>query len=60
MTAAPSLAAMSANSDVFVMVAASAKHAATDFIKDCRGSRPLLQVNSRGTSAILRSLAEGE
>lgn len=55
----PQLAALSANADVFVMVAASAKHAATNFIKDHRGGRPILQVNSRGTSAILRELAEG-
>jgi hypothetical protein len=55
----PQLAALSANADVFVMVAASAKHAATNFIKDHRGDRPILQVNSRGSSAILRELAEG-
>lgn len=53
------LAALSANADVFVMVAASAKHAATNFIKDHRGGRPILQVNSRGSSAILRELSEG-
>ena len=34
------LAALSANADVFVMVAASAKHAATNFIKDHRGGKP--------------------
>jgi hypothetical protein len=53
------LAALSSNADVFVMVAASAKHAATNFIKDHRGGRPIIQVNSRGSSAILRELAEG-
>jgi hypothetical protein len=53
------LASLSANADVFVMVAASAKHAATDFIKEHRGNRPIIQVNSRGSSAILRELAEG-
>jgi hypothetical protein len=53
------LAALSANADVFVMVAASAKHAATNFIKDHRGDLPIIQVNSRGSSAILRELAEG-
>jgi hypothetical protein len=53
------LAALSSNADVFVMVVGSAKHAATNFIKDHRGGRPLLQVNSRGSSAILRELAEG-
>jgi len=53
------LAALSTNADIFVVVTASAKHAATDFIKAARGPKPLIQVNSRGTSAILRSLAEG-
>ena len=53
------LAALSANADVFVMVAASAKHAATNYIKDHRGGRPIIQVNSRGSSAILRELSEG-
>lgn len=53
------LAALSANADVFVMVAASAKHAATNFIKEHRGGRPIIQVNSRGSSAILRELREG-
>ncbi len=55
----PKLAAQSANADIFVMVAASAKHAATDFIKANRAPKSLIQVNSRGTSAILRALAEG-
>lgn len=53
------LASLSINADVFVMVAASAKHAATDFIKEHRGNKPLIHVNSRGSSAILRELAEG-
>ena len=53
------LAALSAHADVFVMVSASAKHAATNFIKDHRGGLPIIQVNSRGSSAILRQLAEG-
>ncbi|SKC66396.1 protein DpdD [Krasilnikoviella flava] len=55
----PQLAALSANADIFVMVAASAKHAATEFIKANRRGRPVIQVNSRGSSAILRELAEG-
>jgi hypothetical protein len=53
------LASWSSNADIFVMVAASAKHAATDFIKEHRGGKPLIQVNSRGSSSILRELAEG-
>ncbi|OIJ62868.1 hypothetical protein WN71_037085 [Streptomyces mangrovisoli] len=53
------LAAQAANADVFVVVTASAKHAATDFITAKRGTRPVVLVNSRGSSAILRELAEG-
>ncbi|SFJ63769.1 protein DpdD [Cellulomonas sp. KH9] len=53
------LAALSAHADVFVMVSASAKHAATNFIKAHRVGLPIIQVNSRGSSAILRELAEG-
>jgi hypothetical protein len=53
------LAAQAANADVFVVVTASAKHAATDFIAAKRGTRPVVLVNSRGSSAILRELAEG-
>lgn len=52
------LAQMSANADVFVIVAAAAKHAATTFIADHRGGRPIVWVNSRGSSAILRELAD--
>lgn len=50
------LAQMSANADVFVVVTAAAKHAATTFIADHR-SLPIIWVNSRGSSAILRDLA---
>ncbi|MFX0540043.1 protein DpdD [Ornithinimicrobium sp. Y1847] len=53
------LAALSSNADVFVMVSASAKHAATEFIKEHRRGLPIIHVNSRGSSAILRELAEG-
>ncbi|MFF7458665.1 protein DpdD [Kitasatospora sp. NPDC008115] len=53
------LAAQAANADVFVVVTASAKHAATDFITAKRGKRPIVLVNSRGSSAILRELAKG-
>lgn len=53
------LAALSAHADVFVMVSASAKHAATHFIKEHRAGLPIIHVNSRGSSAILRELAEG-
>ncbi|MFI8775098.1 protein DpdD [Gordonia sp. NPDC062954] len=52
------LAQMSANADVFVVVTASAKHAATTFIAAYRKNSPTVLVNSRGSSAILRALAE--
>ena len=51
------LAQLSKSADVFVVVTASAKHAATNFIAAERGARPIVKVNSRGSSAILRELA---
>ncbi|MGY1780304.1 protein DpdD [Geodermatophilus sp. SYSU D01036] len=54
----PQLAQLSRNADVFVVVTASAKHAATTFIADHRGALPTVLVNSRGSSAILRALAD--
>ncbi|MGY2129380.1 protein DpdD [Blastococcus sp. SYSU DS0617] len=54
----PQLAQLSKSADVFVVVTASAKHAATTFIADHRGALPTVLVNSRGSSAILRALAE--
>lgn len=53
----PQLAQLSKSADVFVVVTASAKHAATNFIAAQRGARPIVKVNSRGSSAILRELA---
>ncbi|GAF48278.1 protein DpdD [Rhodococcus wratislaviensis] len=50
------LAKASENADLFVIVTAAAKHAATEFIETHRGARPTILVNSKGTSAILRSL----
>ncbi len=44
------------NSDVIVVVTAAAKHAATEFISRARGG-PIVFVNSKGSSAILRGLA---
>lgn len=52
----PQLAQLSANADVFVVVTAAAKHAATTFIAQHRHG-PTVLVNSRGSSAILRELA---
>ena len=54
----PQLAQLSANADVFVVVTAAAKHAATLFIASHRKGRPTVLVNSRGSSAILRALAD--
>lgn len=54
----PQLAQLSANADLFVVVTASAKHAATTFIDGHRRGRPTVLVNSRGSSAILRELAD--
>lgn len=53
----PQLAQMSAKADVFVVVTAAAKHAATTCISDHRRGLPIIWVNSRGSSAILRELA---
>lgn len=52
----PQLAQLSANADMFVVVTAAAKHAATTFIAQHRHG-PTVLVNSRGSSAILRELA---
>jgi hypothetical protein len=46
-----------AGSDVIVVVTAAAKHAATEFISSVRSGAPLVYVNSKGASAILRELA---
>lgn len=50
------LAQASETADLFVIVTAAAKHAATEFIEAHRGSRKLIRVNSKGTSAIMRAL----
>ena len=52
------LGQLSANADIFVVVTAAAKHAATICIADHRRDRPTVLVNSRGSSAILRALAD--
>jgi hypothetical protein len=44
--------------DIFVLVAASAKHAATDCILTHRGDRPLLYAPGRGFSSIVRALED--
>ncbi|MBH8566794.1 hypothetical protein I8748_32385 [Nostoc sp. CENA67] len=48
------------NSDIVVMVTASAKHAATDFIEANRPSHlaPIILVNSKGSASMLRTIRE--
>jgi len=52
----PKLRALAENSDLFVMTWLSAKHAATDFIREHRGDKTLLYAQGRGFSSILRSI----
>ncbi|WP_425985288.1 protein DpdD [Ensifer sp. R-19] len=52
------LRALAENSDLFVVTWLSAKHAATDFIREHRGDRTLLYAQGRGFSSILRALEE--
>ena len=52
------LKAMAENADIFVIVALSAKHAATDFIRSHRGKRPLLYAQGHGFTSILRCVDE--
>lgn len=44
------------NDDLVVMVTASAKHAATNFIESHRGSMSLIRVNSKGSAGMLRNI----
>lgn len=44
--------------DIFVIVTAAAKHAATEFIEAKRGNREIVRVNAKGTSAILNALRQ--
>lgn len=52
----PRLRALAENSDLFVMTWLSAKHAATDFIREHRGSRTLLYSQGKGFSSIVRAI----
>lgn len=52
------LRALAENSDLFVIVWQSAKHAATDFIRGHRGDRPLIYAKGKGFSSILRAIEE--
>ena len=44
--------------DLFVVVWASAKHAATNFIKSKRGSKPLIYATGRGASSLIRAIED--
>lgn len=53
------LKALAENSDLFVMVWLSAKHAATDFIREHRPTaKPLVYASGRGVSSILRAVED--
>lgn len=52
------LRALAENSDLFVMTWLSAKHAATDFIREHRRSRPLVYSQGKGFSSILRAIED--
>jgi hypothetical protein len=56
--ASPRLTRLSRDADVFVLTAASAKHAATDCILANRGNKPLLYTAGRGFSSIVRAIEE--
>jgi hypothetical protein len=52
------LRALAENFDLFVMTWLSAKHAATDFIREHRGSKTLLYSQGKGFSSILRVIED--
>jgi hypothetical protein len=52
------LRSLARNTDLFVVVWQSAKHAATDFIRQHRGDRPLIYAQGRGFSSILRAIED--
>lgn len=52
------LRALAENSDLFVMAWLSAKHAASDFIRDHRGAKPLLYSRGKGFSSMLRAIED--
>jgi hypothetical protein len=56
--ASPRLVRLARDVDVFIVAAASAKHAATDCIQSHRGGRTLLYAPGRGFCGILRVLEE--
>lgn len=56
--ASPRLTRLARDADIFVVAAASAKHAATDCVSRHRGTKPLLYAAGRGFSSIVRAVEE--
>jgi len=52
------LRALAENSDLFVMAWLSAKHAASDFIRDHRGAKPLVYSRGKGFSSMLQAIED--
>ena len=52
------LGALVARVDLFVVAWASAKHAATNYIKSRRGSKPLIYAAGKGASSLIRVIEE--
>lgn len=52
------LRALAENSDIFVLTWLSAKHAATEFIREHRGDRTLLYAQGKGFSSIIRAIED--
>ncbi|TBO29283.1 hypothetical protein EYS42_12800 [Aquabacterium lacunae] len=49
---------LATNSDLFVVVWAAAKHAATEFIRAHRNGRPIVYAEGKGVSSLLRAVEE--
>jgi hypothetical protein len=54
--ASAALKNMAHQANIFVMVAASAKHAASGYIQQERQGKPILYANGRGYSSIMRAI----
>jgi hypothetical protein len=56
--ATSALSALVGRADLFVIAWASAKHAATNFIKSRRGSKPLVYALGKGASSLIRAVED--
>jgi hypothetical protein len=56
--ATAALGALVTRADLFVIAWSSAKHAATNFIKSRRGSKPLVYAMGKGASSLIRAVEE--